>query len=92
MDMLLAGSMRPLRSARRSIWRRYPRLAETMRPERELVETLHLNDPAAVLIGRIGVVEEAIVGGRGRLTIGGTTWSGARTGSARRGSREDYRS
>ena len=75
MDMLLAGIMWTLRSARRSIWRRYPRLAEVMRLEREVVETIHLNDPGAALVGRIGVVEEAIVGGRGRLTIGGTIWS-----------------
>jgi inner membrane protein len=34
-----------------------------------------LHDPAAALAGRIAVIEQAILGGRGRLTIGGTTWS-----------------
>ena len=35
----------------------------------------HFNDPAAGMVGRVAVVEQAIVGGRGRVTIAGTTWS-----------------
>jgi membrane protein implicated in regulation of membrane protease activity len=34
-----------------------------------------LNDPAGVLIDRVAVIEQAIVAGRGRLAIDGTTWS-----------------
>ena len=33
-----------------------------------------LNDRAGQLIGRVGVVQDAIAGGRGRIRIGDTTW------------------
>jgi membrane protein implicated in regulation of membrane protease activity len=37
-------------------------------------EDPELNDRAAQLVGRVGVVHEAIVGGQGRIKIGDTTW------------------
>ena len=41
----------------------------------EFCDTQSLNDAAGALVGRIGIVEQAIVAGRGRLAIDGTTWS-----------------
>jgi len=64
-----------LRAAARSVRRRHPRIADTLGLGEEVSDALRLNDPAGVLIGRIAVVEQAIVAGRGRLAIDGTTWS-----------------
>jgi membrane protein implicated in regulation of membrane protease activity len=46
-----------------------------LRLEREFIEAEHLNSPTTALVGRTGIIEEAIVAGRGRLKIDETTWS-----------------
>src|SRR5262245_33210182 len=63
-----------LRAAARSVRRRHPRIADKLGLGEEICDTQPLNDPASILIGRIAFVEQAIVAGRGRLAIDGTTW------------------
>jgi NfeD-like C-terminal, partner-binding len=67
--------IRPIQAGTRYLWRRHPQLAEKLGLGQEFCDTQRLNDPAGALVGRIGVVEQAIVAGRGRLAIDGTTWS-----------------
>ena len=64
-----------IQAGTRHLWRRHPRMAEKLGLGREFFDAQWLNDPAGALVGRLGVVEQAIVAGRGRLAIDGTTWS-----------------
>jgi membrane protein implicated in regulation of membrane protease activity len=64
-----------LRAAVRYLRRRHPSIADKLGLGKEICDTQRLNDPAGGLIGRVAVVEQAIVAGRGRLAIDGTTWS-----------------
>jgi membrane protein implicated in regulation of membrane protease activity len=64
-----------IQAGTRYLWRRHPRMAEKLGLGQESCDTQRLNDPAGALVGRIGIVEQAIVAGRGRLAIDGTTWS-----------------
>ena len=64
-----------LQAAARYLSHRHPRIAEKLGLGRDVCEAQHLNDRSGRLVGRIAIVEQAIVGGRGRLTLDGTTWS-----------------
>ena len=64
-----------LQAAVRFLWRRHPHLADKLGLGRESSDPHDFNNPAAGMVGRFAVVEQAIVGGRGRVTMGGTTWS-----------------
>lgn len=64
-----------LRAAARWLRHRHPRIADKLGLGQEIYDTQRLNDPAGVLVGRIAVIEQAIVAGRGRLAIDDTTWS-----------------
>ncbi len=66
--------MSPLQAAARFLKRRHPRAAERLGLGEETSDTQGLNDRAGVLIGRTALIDQAIVGGRGRLTIDGTSW------------------
>jgi membrane protein implicated in regulation of membrane protease activity len=50
-------------------------MAQKLGLGQESCDTQRLNDPAGALVSRIGIVEQAILAGRGRLAIDGTTWS-----------------
>jgi inner membrane protein len=64
-----------LRAVARYLSHRHPRVAEKLGLGSEVHEAEHLNDRSGRLVGRISVVEQPIVAGRGRLTLDGTTWS-----------------
>ena len=64
-----------LQAAARWLRHRHPRIADKLGLGEEIYDTQRLNDPAGVLVGRIAVIEQAIVAGRGRLAIDDTTWS-----------------
>jgi len=59
----------------RLVSRRAPGLADTLGLGRDVVESEVLNERSASLAGRIAPLEQAIVGGRGRLSIDGTPWT-----------------
>src|SRR5262245_16054427 len=58
-----------LRAAARIVRRRHPRIADKLGLGKEVRDAEHLNDCAGALMGRVAVVEQAIVAGRGRLAI-----------------------
>ena len=64
-----------LRATARILRRRHPSIADRLGLGEEICDSHRLNDPAGGLIGRVAVVDQAIVAGRGRLAIDGTTWS-----------------
>lgn len=76
LDVLLgAGAVASaLRAAARTLRRRHPHVADRLGLGKEICDSPTLNDPAGMLVGRIAVLEQPIVAGRGRLAIDGTTW------------------